>query len=481
MNPVWLVWWSGLFLCGNCSPGVVMRVTQKWLDYILSEGKEVFRHMLQHDHLPDIIGSTHVFGYVDYSITGITVEEFDTSHIEVLPTPPTDVHLNVEGAMAKVFGQWRVKHWLINDNGNFSLRVSGVTLKAQFTTLKDSASRPSVSLSSCNSEVKNAKVHLSGGASWLYNLFTGYLERPIRDNLNNKLCPRVNEAIKILQKELATFQVTADLDVNHEIDYSLINPPRVQKTYIELDLKGTIHHSGTQEQQEAYVPSIILPDTIQSMILVGLPEHFFNTLGKTYFMSDILMLTLTEEQYPHAFWLRTGDYGAIIPKMKKYYPRSEAVIFTMKATKPPVVLLTSQLTMQLDGILEALVVLPYMLKEQIFAVSVQATFIADMVRLSNIKLKVSFFMQSFHFRDFRSSVGHVDLSDLEHSLGPMLQDSVVRAINRGLSSGISMPSLGNITLQESATSIIPGCLLMSMDMYYIPWKELMVILPEHVS
>ncbi|XP_069611844.1 bactericidal permeability-increasing protein-like isoform X5 [Ranitomeya imitator] len=404
MKPVWLLLWSCLSLCGHCSPGVVLRVTQKWMDYMLSEGTEVFRHMLKRDHLPNIIGSTRVFGNVDYAITGISIEEFETSHTMAVPVPPADIQLNVEGAIAKVFGQWRVKHWLINDNGDFSLSISGVTLKAQFTTLKDSAARPSVSLSSCHSEVKNAKVHLSGGASWLYNLFTGFLERPIRDNLNEELCPRVKEAIKILQNELETFQVTADLDAHNKIDYSVINPPRVQKMHIDLDLK-----------------------------------------------------------------------------VKKYYPNSEAIMFTMKTTKYPEILLTSQLTLKLEGILEALVVLPNMLKKQFFTASVQATFTAGMMHLSNLNLKVSFFTESFKFRDFRSFVGHIDVAELEHSLGHMLQESVVQAINSGLSSSIPMPSFANITVQESVISVTPGCLLMSMDMYYLPWRELMVILPQHGS
>ncbi|XP_066442029.1 BPI fold-containing family C protein-like [Eleutherodactylus coqui] len=274
-------------------------------------------------------------------------------------------------------------------------------------------------------------------------------------------------------------KVNADLDARNKIDYSLISPPRVQKTYIDLDLKGSIQHSGAQEQQEAYIAPIILPETWQSMVLVGLSEYFFNTLGKTYFLSDIIKLSLTQETDPHAFWLKTDDYGSIIPEMKKYYPKSETVILTVKATKTPVILLTSQITMQLEGILEALAVLPYNVTEQIFAASVEGTFLVDTMRLSNLNLKVSFIIQSFSLRDFRSSVGRVDVTGLEHSLGHMLQESVVHAINSGLRSGIPMPSLANITLEESAISVTPGCLLMSMDMYYIPWRELMHMLPEH--
>ncbi|XP_077113740.1 BPI fold-containing family C protein-like [Ranitomeya variabilis] len=275
--------------------------------------------------------------------------------------------------------------------------------------------------------------------------------------------------------------VTADLDGHNKIDYSVINPPRVQKMHIDLDLKGAILHSGAQEQEEDYIAPIILPETRQSMLLVGLSEYFFNSLGKAYFMSDVLKLTLTQEQHPHALWLRTDDYRALIPDVKKYYPNSEAIMFAMKTTKYPEILLTSQLTLKLEGILEALIVLPNMLKKQFFTASVQATFTAGMMRLSNLNLKVSFLTESFKFRDFRSFVGHVDVAELEHSMGHMLQESVVQAINSGLSSSIPMPSFANITVQESVISVTPGCLLMSMDMYYIPWRELMVILPQHGS
>ncbi|XP_071968162.1 bactericidal permeability-increasing protein-like [Engystomops pustulosus] len=479
MKPVWVLWWSCLALCGHCGPGVVMRVTQKWMDYILTEGIEVFRYKIQHDRLPNILGSTRVFGMVEYAITGISVLEFDTSDIVVIPTPPKSILLNVKGAMAKVFGQWNVKHWLINDNGNFSLRVSGVTMKVQFTTLEDSAARPSVILSSCQSEVKNAKVHLSGGASWLYNLFTGFLERPIRENLNKRLCPGVGEVIQILQKELATFQVIADLDAYNKIDYSLINPPRVEMTHIDLDLKGAVYHPESRDQQEDNITPIILPDTRQSMILLGLSEYFFNNLGKTYFIRNVLKMTITPEQYPEEWGVQTSDYAQIIPKIKKYYTESKFVRLIFQASKPPMINLTSQLTMKLEGILEAMALRKDMSPETFFATDVVATFIADMMRLSNFTLYLSFTLQSFHFQNFRSHVGEASIPELERSLGHMLKEHVVQEINRGLSGGIPMPSLANVTLKEPAITVNPGCLVMAVDMVYTPWKELVANLPDH--
>ncbi|XP_040186518.1 BPI fold-containing family C protein-like [Rana temporaria] len=481
MKSVWFLWWSCLSLSAHSSPGVVMRVTQKWLDHIRSEGIDVFRHILLYDHLPDINGSTRAFGQVDYAISKITVEEFNIPHCTAVPVPLTDVDVTVKDAMTKVHGEWKVRHWLIHDQGTFDLTLSEVSLAANLATLKDSSGRPSVSLSACHSEITKAKLHLSGGASWFYNLFTFLLEKPIRDKINQKLCPRVNEVIAILQKELTTFQVTANLEENSIIDYSLLTPPHVQKTCIDLNLKGTIQHSGALVEQVPNTAPIQLPDTSSAMVLVGLSEYFFNNLGKSYFMSDTLKLTLNQQQFLDSYWLKTGDYGSIIPKIKDYYPVSEAMMITIRATKPPVIHLTSQLSMEMEGHIEGLVVLPYSITRKIYSTNVKATLIATSLQVVDLKLVVSFALDRFQFSEFKSEVGYVNVSELEELLGNSLRESALLAINNGLHGGIPMPALANITLQDYTLQITPGCLLASMDMYYIPWRKLLDILPKHQS
>ncbi|KAM5135156.1 bactericidal permeability-increasing protein-like [Mantella aurantiaca] len=481
MKCMWFLWWSCLSLSAHSSPGVVMRVTQKWLDYIRSEGIEVFRHILLYDCLPDIIGSTRAFGKVEYAISKITVEEFNIFHYTAIPLPPSDIDVTMKDAMTNVHGEWKVQHWLINDQGTFNLILSEVSLAATLATLKDSSGCPSAILSACHSEITKAKLHLSGGASWFYNLFTFLLEKPIKDKLNQMLCPRVNKVITILQKELATFQVTANLEGNGSIDYSLISPPRVQKYCIDLDLKGTIQHSGASDEQDTNRAPLTLPDTSSAMVLVGLSEYFFNDLGKFYFTADTLKLTLNQQEFPHSYWLRTGDYGSIIPEMKDHYPISEAMMITLRATKPPVIHLTSQLAMEMEGHMEAFVVLPNLTSKQIYSLDVKAMLIATSLQVVNLKLVVSFALDRFQFSEFKSEVGYVYVSDLEESLGNSLKESALLAINNGLRGGIPMPTLANITLQETTLQITPGYLLALMDMYYIPWRKLLDILPGHPS
>ncbi|KAM8947292.1 bactericidal permeability-increasing protein-like [Pelodytes ibericus] len=476
---LWLLWFGFSLQSGLCNPGVIMRVSQKWIDYVRSEGIEVLHHMLTKEPLPNITGSTHMFGHVSYTISGVLIEEFDITRVLAVPNPPSDVHVLVEDAKAKVYGHWKVKHWLINDSGSFNLLLSGVTVTVQLNTFKDLAGRPSVVVSSCYSAVEHAKVHLSGGASWLYNLFTVFLEKPIKNNVNEKLCPRLREAATVLQRELATFTVTSHLYDLSEIDYSLMSPPHVQKTYIDLYLKGTVHTTGEFHQETFPETCIHVPEGRDSMIYVGLSDHFFNSLAKTYFRSDVLKLTLTHEQYPNAFWLRTGDYGTIIPQIHDYYPVSQAMMMTITATKSPVVTVSPHnITLEMTGLVQGLVVLPYFMTKELFSVNVDATFIADKVYLSNLNLIVSFAAERLKFNDFRSFVGTIKVSELEKSLVQNLQESVLRGINAGLRRGIPMPALANISIQESAITTNQGCLLVSMDMYYIPWKELMGMLPS---
>ncbi|XP_063281933.1 bactericidal permeability-increasing protein-like [Pelobates fuscus] len=341
-----------------------------------------------------------------------------------------------------------------NDSGSFNLLLSGVYLTAQVNTFKDSSGRPSVLLSACQSVVKNAKLHLSGGASWFYNLFAGFLEEPIKHNVNEKLCPRVNEALAILQRELDTFQVISQLDAKNEIDYSLVHPPRVEKTHIDLELKGSVHPVGSSRNDLFPEIHINLPNERTSMVYIGLSEYFFNSIGKNYFTMNTLKLVLTHEQFPHAFWLRTGDYGTIIPKIKHHYPQSQAMELVITATKAPMVTVTPQnITMEMTGLLQGMVVLPYLVTSQVFSVNMVATLIADKVQLSGLNLVVSFVVERYKFHEFKSSVGYINVAELESALDHSLRESVLREINDRLQKGIPMPALGNISLQDPAVTI----------------------------
>ncbi|KAM4622302.1 bactericidal permeability-increasing protein-like [Discoglossus pictus] len=425
-----LLWFSCLSLSGHANPGVKMRVSQKWLDYVRTMGMDVIHHMLLNDYLPDIAGSTRMFGNVDYVISRVLIEEFDIPKSTAVTVPPTDVQVNIENAYARVYGNWHVTHWLIKDSGTFTLQLSGISVGFRLTTFQDSSDRPSVFLFSCHSEITQAKVHLYGGASWLYNLFTVFLEKPIQTNVNKKLCPKVSDAITILQHELATFHVNAQCDGAAEISYSLITPPMVEWTHIDLALKGIAHPVGSPAQEALPIHPIALPEGKGSMIYVGLSEHFFNSLGKTYFMSNVLNLTLSQEQYPDVFWLRTGDYGAIIPQMNKYYPESQAMILTITATRAPVVRLTPmKLSLELTGRLQALAVLPYIVTKEVFSVDLTTTLIADTLHISDLNLAVYFVSESLKFYVFNSSVGRMDTTALERTLEPILKESVQRKVN----------------------------------------------------
>jgi len=51
-------------------------------------------------------------------------------------------------------------------------------------------------------------IRLHGGASWLYNLFMGAVERPLRDNIQRKVCEAAESAINTdAARELATLPV----------------------------------------------------------------------------------------------------------------------------------------------------------------------------------------------------------------------------------------------------------------------------------
>jgi hypothetical protein len=54
---------------------------------------------------------------------------------------------------------------------------------------------PTVSVVDCQFRVRGVDIDFRGGASWLYNLFTGFIEKPIKKNLEGQACPRITQML----------------------------------------------------------------------------------------------------------------------------------------------------------------------------------------------------------------------------------------------------------------------------------------------
>ncbi|XP_069506031.1 bactericidal permeability-increasing protein-like [Ambystoma mexicanum] len=456
----------------NLNPGAKMRVTQKWVDYVKTVGIQFLREMLRNEPLPDITGATHMFGAVDYFITGIQVDMLELHKSTATLMVGTDVEVSFDDASAKAHGKWRVKHWLVKNKGRFALSLTGVNIKATLTTFQDDSNRPGVLLSKCQSNVQRAEIKFSGSLSWLYNLFSVFLEKPICDNLSKRLCHRVEEEIAELQRVLKTFRAHARIGALADVDYSLLMPPQVTTEHIDLDLKGMVSPVGSPSESPFTPRTIPMPNSNQFMLLLGFSESFFHSVSFTYFTKRVLRKTITHKESPKTPWLKTSDYVKQIPEISNHYPKAQPMRMSFYATKVPMVTLTpDRLHLELFGLVEATALLPDSNTKPLFAVNLGVSLSSSDLRVSDFNLTGSFRLNSYQLLSISSSLGFVENAAFDEPVQFMLISEVLPALNEGLMSGIPVPSLANISLTDTEVKINQGSVLISTDMVYLPFMK----------
>ncbi|XP_043946262.1 bactericidal permeability-increasing protein-like isoform X2 [Protopterus annectens] len=422
------------FSSQGANPGLVGRITQKGIDYAHQLGIEVLKSQIPKIQIPDMSGRYDIggIGDVKYEVSRMHILEFQLPQSAVTFFPGTGIKLSISNAYIKINGDWRVKVLFISDSGSFDISVSGLSISAVIWVKKDDTGRPAVGSAGCSSSIGDLSIKFHGGTSWLYNLFTGALEGPIRNSLNEKLCPEVNNAINGLEPHLQTIPITAQIDKIAEIEYSLVNPPEITDKYTDLDFKGEFYNIGQHTEPPFSPLPIVLSDQTDSMLYVGISEFFANSAGFVYTRAGALQINITDDMIPEEspFRLNTHSFGVLVPEIEKLYPNMSMVMH-LSASKQPV--LTSQpdnLTVVVTGEIKMLVILPNASLAPLFILGL----VSKLQTLVNLALKLV----------------------------------VLPQINEKLAKGFPLPTIDKIKFVSPSIKINQGFILIATDIQYTP-------------
>jgi len=130
------------------------------------------------------------------SVCLVQVTSFQQPSASVAVNPGKGLTWSLSGAGVSLHGDWHVKyHHFIRDHGSFDASVSGASISVSVTLGASATGEPTIRTTSCTCHIDRARIRLHGGASWLYNLFMGSVEHPLRDNLQRKICEAAQNAI----------------------------------------------------------------------------------------------------------------------------------------------------------------------------------------------------------------------------------------------------------------------------------------------
>ncbi|NXY28410.1 BPIFC protein, partial [Pomatorhinus ruficollis] len=229
-----------------------------------------------------------------------------------------------------------------------------------------------------------------------------------------------------------------------EVDYSLSSLPAVFQPFIDLDLKGIVFPAGNYTDSPYEAASFTIPDQSDSMLYLAFSEYFFQTSSFAYYTTGAFNMTIAEEVksgnsfvFSLIFFLQTCSYfninteifGSIIPEVAKYSVTPYPVMLKLMSTEIPVISLQQDsFTLEIQGSMEVLAILPDSTTQSLLTLSIAAN-TSISLNIFNKKLMGSLCLNRIQFSLAHSNVGSFEVLPLENILSYILQTEVIPSAN----------------------------------------------------
>lgn len=430
----------------------------------------VIQQKLRSIKIPDFSGTETVspIGKVQYSLSNMHIVNVGLPKSSVDLVPGTGVTLSIGDAFISLNGNWRVKYLrIIKDSGSFDLNVNGLSIATTISIKSDETGRPAVSTASCSATVGSAKVKFHGGASWLYNLFTTFIDKALRNALQKQICPLVADAVSDLNPQLKTLNVLAKVDKYAEIEYSMVSSPTVLKSSIDLSLKGEFYNIGKHQEPPFSPAAFNLPPQNNNMLYIGMSAFTVNSAAFVYNNAGVLSLSVTDDMIPKSSPIRlnTKTFGAFIPQIAKQFPGLMMKLLMKMEKIPTLTFEPNNATVQATTTVTAFAIQTNSTLSPLFVLNLEASVSARMF-VSEMKLAAAVTLNKMDLTLAKSYVGDFQVGPLENVFQGVLKWVVIPTVNAQLAKGYPLPSIGKMKLMNTQLDVLKDYMLIGTDVQF---------------
>ncbi|CAJ1051813.1 bactericidal permeability-increasing protein-like [Xyrichtys novacula] len=454
----------------STNPGVVVKLTEKGLEYGRQLGVASIQQKLKTITVPDISGAEKVppIGKVQYSLSNMKIRDVGLPQFEVDLVPGTGVRLAISNAFISMDGDWRVKYLkFMKDHGSFDLTVKGLTVITSIAIKSDETGRPSVSNINCAASVSSTSIKFHGGASWLYNLFTTFIEKGLRNALQKQICPLVADAVSDLNPKLKTLNVLAKVDQYAEIEYSMVSSPTVSKSSIDFSLKGEFYNIA-MHQEPPFAPSAFsLPPEVSNMLYIGVSTFTANSAAFVYNKAGVLSLYITDDMVPKSSPIRlnTRTFGAFVPQIAKSFPGLLMKLLVKTVKSPVITFEPNNATIQTAGTVTAYAIQPNATLTPLFVLNLDSS-VSAKVFVSGMSIAGSVTLNKMDLTLGTSYVGDFQVRPLDNIFQMVLKVVVIPKLNAKLAKGYPLPTLGKMKLVNAQLQVLKDYMLIGTDVQF---------------
>ncbi|XP_027727755.1 BPI fold-containing family C protein [Vombatus ursinus] len=444
--------WNPLIQSTQVYPGIKLRITQKGLDYGMQAGMEAIEPIVKKNGIPDFKGSESLeflkVDYVDYNFSKV----FSAKTLKVDVCAFCLMSSRAEGRAA--------------------LFLAEIFFSGLINLSRSDTGHPTMKLEDCYVRVGHAHISFSGEFSVLYNSFAEPMEKPILKNLNKKLCPIIMDRFEDINANISSLEVVTKFGEDILLDYSLLEPPEITQSSIDLNLKGTFYQVGNLTDPPFQPVPFTLPDRGDSMLYIGISEYFLRSASFTYFLTGAFNITLTTKELSKHLIQNPQGIGSLFSQIAELYIMSQPLMMRVLTTEPPVVSLEpNNFTLNIPGSVVMLTKPKNATEEAIVSMDFVASTSVGLAILGQ-KLICSLSLNRFRLSGPESNRSSIEVLRFENILSSILHFGVFPLANARLQQGFPLPNPHQISLVKSDIEVHKGFLLVSTDLRYDPlWKK----------
>ncbi|KAM9682297.1 lipopolysaccharide-binding protein isoform 1-T1 [Dama dama] len=441
----------------GANPGLVVRITDRGLEYVAQEELLALQSKLHKVTLPNFDGDVKIkhFGRVDYEFHSLNIQSCKLLGSALKLLPNQGLHFSISDSFIQVTGDWKVRKRILRLKGSFDVKVKGITISVNLLLDSEPSGRPKVAVSSCSSHIHDVEVHMSGDLGWLLNLFHSQIESKFRRVLESKICEIIQDSVTSeLQPYLQTLPVTTKIDHLAGLDYSLMGAPQATAQMLDVMFKGEIFSLEDRFPVAFLAPVMNLPEEHSRMVYFAISDYAFNTASLVYHKAGFLNFTITDDMIPpdSTIRLNTKSFRAFVPRIARLYPNTNLELQGAVISAPCLNFTPGNLSTAAQMEIEAFVLLPNSVKEPVFRLGV-ATNVSAMLTFNTSKITGFLEPGKIQVELKESKVGRFSAELLEALLNYYLLNNFYPKINDKLAEGFPLPLLKRIQLSDPILQI----------------------------
>lgn len=453
------------------NPAMVVRITDKGLEYAAKEGLLSLQRELYKITLPDFSGDFKIkaVGRGQYEFHSLEIQSCQLRGSSLKPLPGRGLSLSISDSSISVRGEWKVRRSFVKLHGSFDLDVKGVTISVDLLLGVDPSGRPTVTASGCSNRIRDLELHVSGNVGWLLNLFHNQIESKLQKVLESKICEMIQKSVTSdLQPYLQTLPVTADIDTILGIDYSLVAAPQAKAQTLDVMFKGEIFNRNHRSPVTTPTPTMSLPEDSKQMVYFAISDQAFNIATRVYHQAGYLNFTITDDMLPpdSNIRLNTKAFRPFTPLITRKYPDMNLELLGTVVSAPLLNVSPGNLSLAPQMEIEGFVILPSSARESVFRLGVVTNVFVSLT-FDNSKVTGMLHPEKAQVRLIESKVGMFNVNLFQAFLNYYLLNSLYPDVNDELAKGFPLPLPRRIKLHDLDFQIHKNFLYLGANVQYM--------------